>query len=368
MDCDFEALAEDLTQLKDRYLDDPNAEDFAHLKKMERWVKRLTRLGYATAWIAPNPISAGLLSAGTFGRWAVLSHHISHKAFDRIPNIPKRYTSKGWAQGWARLRDWLDWIEPEAWHEEHDIMHHYRLGETADPDLVEDNLQWLREAPVPIPVRKTVAALLGTVWKPLYYAPNSFKEVRAVKARRAQQVVPEESLLSYRPWVPWTKEGRDLWFKSWVPYSAWKFGLMPALFSPLGPWAVFSVWTNTVLAEAMTNWHSFVVIVPNHSGDDIMRFDTPTQSKGEFYYRQIVGSANYRTGGDLNDYLHGWLNYQIEHHLFPDATPRQLRVIQPHVKALCEKHGIPYVQEPVSKRFTKMLDVMVGATSMARHS
>jgi hypothetical protein len=26
---------------------------------------------------------------------------------------------------------------------------------------------------------------------------------------------------------------------------------------------------------------------------------------------QVVSSANYRTGGDVNDFLHGWLNYQV---------------------------------------------------------
>jgi hypothetical protein len=26
------------------------------------------------------------------------------------------------------------------------------------------------------------------------------------------------------------------------------------------------------------------------------------------------------TGSDANDFLHGWLNYQIEHHMFPDLS------------------------------------------------
>ena len=366
MHCDFEALAEDLIEIKRQHLSSPDANDFEHLKKLEGWVKGLNALGYASAWIAPNPLSAFLLSTSTFGRWAVLSHHISHKAYDRVPEIPERYTSKKWAKGWARLRDWMDWIEPEAWHEEHDILHHYRLGEEADPDLVELNLEWLRESSLPIPVRRAIVAVLGTFWKPIYYAPNAFKAVRAVKARRERREVPEESLKNIRTWLPWTKEGGDLWKKSWLPYSAWKFGAMPALFAPLGPWAVFSVWANTVMAEAMTNWHAFIVIVPNHAGDDVMRFEKPTKSKGEFFYRQIVGSVNYRTGGDINDFMHGWLNYQIEHHLFPTATPQQLQRIQPHVKAVCEKHGISYIQQPVFKRVKKLFEIMVGERSMLR--
>jgi hypothetical protein len=34
------------------------------------------------------------------------------------------------------------------------------------------------------------------------------------------------------------------------------------------------------------------------------------------------------------------------------------------VKSLCERHGIPYRQESVFRRFGRMLDVAVGKTSM----
>jgi fatty acid desaturase len=26
------------------------------------------------------------------------------------------------------------------------------------------------------------------------------------------------------------------------------------------------------------------------------------------------------SGGNVNDFLHGWLNYQIEHHMFADLS------------------------------------------------
>jgi fatty acid desaturase len=77
-----------------------------------------------------------------------------------------------------------------------------------------------------------------------------------------------------------------------------------------------------------------------------------------------MGSANYHCGGEFTDYMSCWLNYQIEHHLFPDLPMRQYSRIQPEVKALCEKHGIPYRQESVFRRFGRLLDVAVGKTSM----
>jgi hypothetical protein len=42
------------------------------------------------------------------------------------------------------------------------------------------------------------------------------------------------------------------------------------------------------------------------------------------------------------------------------------RRVQPKVKALCARYGVPYVQEPVSRRFRKMARVFVGTARMRR--
>jgi hypothetical protein len=36
----------------------------------------------------------------------------------------------------------------------------------------------------------------------------------------------------------------------------------------------------------------------------------------------------------------------------------------PQLKAICEKYGVPYVQESVFKRLRKTVDIMVGKTTM----
>ena len=117
-------------------------------------------------------------------------------------------------------------------------------------------------------------------------------------------------------------------------------------------------------ASLDTNLHAFVVVAPNHTGSDLYRFSGPARGKDEFHLRQIVGSANYACGSDSVDFLHGWLNYQIEHHLFPRATMLQYRRMQPELKALCAKYGVPYVQESVFTRARKTLAIMVGTESM----
>ena len=42
------------------------------------------------------------------------------------------------------------------------------------------------------------------------------------------------------------------------------------------------------------------------------------------------------------DWFHGGLQYQIEHHLYPDLPRHQLRAASGYVKPMCDKLGIRY--------------------------
>jgi len=361
---DREALAKDLDAIYKEVSERTNEDDFKHIKKMELWGRACSFLGYATAWIAPNPISALLISQGSFTRWTQMTHPIVHKGYDKIENIPERYTSKKFAQGWRRFIDWPDWITPAGWHQEHDILHHYNLGEKLDPDQLEYNLEWLRESKIPMPFRYLLIALFMGFWKIIYYTPRTHKELRISQARQNRE--PEPKLTRLSAWSFFSKEGRALWFKSIIPYALFRFAFIPALFLPLGTTAAISVLLTSLMAEVFTNLHTFLVIVPNHAGDDVMMFEEKGKGKGEYYLRQILGSVNYPTGTNFNDFFYGWLNYQVEHHLWPDASLAQYQYAQPKVVEVCKKHGIPYLQESVFKRLFKAIDIMVGRTSMLR--
>lgn len=363
---DVENFTQELMALRRAANERMNLDDFKHLKKIERWGKLCTAAGYSTAWIMPNPVSAFLMSQGNVTRWTTIAHHVVHKGYDKIEGVPERYTSTGFARGLRRFLDWNDWILPQAWANEHNKLHHYNLGEAADPDQVELNLEWLRDSNLPMPVRYAIVGLFAISWKPVYYAPNTLKHLRSTKNNVLGEERQSAALSQLELWNPLNPFARDLWLKCLLPYIMVKFVLIPLLFIPLGPIAVISVWINTLLAEIIANLHSFLVIVPNHVGDDILLFEESANTKSEFFLRQITGSANFKTGGDINDFLHGWLNYQIEHHLWPDLPASQYQILQPQVKALCEKYGIPYVQESVWKRLKKTVDVMVGNRSMPR--
>ena len=288
---------------------------------------------------------------------------VLHGAYDKVPGIPKRYTSKGFAKGWRRLIDWLDWIEPAAWDQEHNKMHHYNLGENTDPDNIELNMQWLRNSRMPMWLRYAIVMVFAGIWKLAYYAPNTLKMITNTERRRRGEK-EHESFLRLDALTPFGKDGMRLWLRGYLPYAGFRFVLLPLLFLPLGTQAVFNVFMASLLAEFITNLHSFLVIIPNHSADDIYRFEQPGKSRGEFYLRQIIGTVNYQTGTNRIDFMHGWLNYQIEHHLFPSLPLNHYQKMQTLVKDICQKHRLPYRQENVFKRLRMTLDLMVGKTSL----
>jgi fatty acid desaturase len=350
-DCEFsiseEAAADfcaGLEAIRGEVVEGP--QDLRHLQKIERWGRIATLLGVATCFLAPNPLSALLLALGRTTRWLVM-HHVSHGGYDRVPNVPPRYTSAVFARGLRRFIDWLEWIHPDAWDYEHNFLHHRFVNQNCDPDLVEEQAQTALTQ-FPLPFRYVWMALFGVTWRASYYARNTL--IALLRKRGARGYL------------------RRLWLECYLPFILVHFVALPLLFLPLGRQAALSALANSLLGEVLANLHTFAVVGPNHAGEDLYRFEGRAGSKAEYYVRQVVGSVNYRTGGDGLDYAHLWLNYQIEHHLWPDLPMLAYRRVQPKVAALCRAHGIPYGQESVFVRLRKLMAIAVGTRRMRRRS
>jgi len=229
-------------------------------------------------------------------------------------------------------------------------------------------------------------------WKWSYYAPNTFKVLcREEMQREGKEVVDGKGKAVPQEWHsdPWTifavfsSDTRGAFFSASTfmikvlgPYLVARFVVLPtALGLCLGSQAFINAAVSLVLADLLTNAHSFLVIVTNHAGDDHYRFERHCKPlSATFYLRQVISSVNFATGsdyqsqnlGDLNDFMHGWLNYQIEHHLWPNLSMLSYQKAQPLVKALCKQHGIPYMQHSVWWRLHKTIEIMTGATSMRK--
>jgi fatty acid desaturase len=78
---------------------------------------------------------------------------------------------------------------------------------------------------------------------------------------------------------------------------------------------------------------------PNHKGMPII---APGEQV-DYLRRQVLTSRNVR-GGLVTDFALGGLNYQIEHHLFPNMPRASFRHAQPLVRAHCESLGVSYCE------------------------
>src|SRR5271163_3268483 len=131
------------------------------------------------------------------------------------------------------------------------------------------------------------------------------------------------------------KAGRQA-FKDYVAF--------PALMS-LSPGASYkSTLKANAIANVIRNVWANAVIFCGHFPDGAEKFtktDMVGESKGQWYLRQMLGSANFDAGPTLR-FMSGNLCHQIEHHLFPDLPSNRYAEISVRVREVCDKYDLPY--------------------------
>jgi linoleoyl-CoA desaturase len=129
----------------------------------------------------------------------------------------------------------------------------------------------------------------------------------------------------------------------------------PAL-TALSPRAGFaSTVKANIAANIIRNIWANAVIFCGHFPDGAEKFalsDMDDESRGQWYLRQMLGSANIDAGPALA-FMTGNLSYQIEHHLYPDLPCYRLGEIAVRVRALCDKYDLPYTSGPMLVQYAK---------------
>lgn len=85
---------------------------------------------------------------------------------------------------------------------------------------------------------------------------------------------------------------------------------------------------------------------PNHKGMPIL----PHDSKVDFLRRQVLTSRNIK-GNWMMDTFMGGLNYQIEHHLFPNMPRPHLKKANEIAREYCSNHKIPYTETTLTQSY-----------------
>ncbi len=125
--------------------------------------------------------------------------------------------------------------------------------------------------------------------------------------------------------------------------------MFPAL---AGPFA-FVVFAGNASANLLTNMLGFMVIFCGHFPDGAAQFPASVlanETRGKWYYRQILGSANI-DGGKIFHLLSGNLSHQIEHHLFPEIPAHRYGELAVKVREICKRYDLPYNSDSLTKQF-----------------
>ncbi|MBZ4536936.1 fatty acid desaturase family protein, partial [Mycobacterium avium] len=157
---------------------------------------------------------------------------------------------------------------------------------------------------------------------------------------------PERDLTLQRTREFSVKAGRQV-FKDYVAF--------PTL-TALAPAATYkSTLKANVVANVIRNVWANAVIFCGHFPDGAEKFtktDMIGETRGQWYLRQMLGSANFDAGPALR-FMSGNLCHQIEHHLYPDLPSNRLHEISVRVREVCDKYDLPYTTGPFLMQYGK---------------
>lgn len=118
-----------------------------------------------------------------------------------------------------------------------------------------------------------------------------------------------------------------------------------------GPNALSTLAANFT-ANVVRNYWTHSVIMCGHFPAGVETFSRDSiegETRGEWYLRQMLGSANI-SGGRTMHVMTGYLSHQVEHHLYPDMPSITLAEVQPKVRAIFEKYDLAYVEGPLHRQ------------------
>lgn len=286
----------------------------------------LVALGLALAGLVAGSILLGdswfqLLIAGALGivltQAAFVAHEASHRqvfdsgpANDRLGRI---------------LANGVVGISHSWWMTKHSRHHANPNRRGKDPDIAPDTIVFLPEdAARQNRVMAALTRVQGWAFFPLLTLEGLNLHVTSIRtlwaAERGRQRTIELAVLAVRLTV----------------YPALVFWLLPVgmAFAFLGvQLAVFGVYMGASFA-------------PNHKGMAIIGED----SKLDFLSKQVLTSRNISGGGVMST-LMGGLNYQIEHHLFPNMPRPHLSRARRLVREHCDRHGVPYTETTLLRSY-----------------
>ena len=331
-EADVEALGIELDKIR-RDIEESRGEDDARYVRNAIRLQRSLEIGGRAVLFASFLPPAWLLGAGMLGVAKIienmdLGHNVMHGQWDWM-NDPEIH-STSW-----------EWDNPDPakhWKQTHNYLHHkYTNVLGMDDDIGYGLLRVTRDQRWrPFYLGNPIYNLLLQLFFE-YGVAIQHLELGKVAAGRHD---PEEFAV----------RRREVWLKL-RKQVAKDYILFPALTGPF----FLSTLTANIAANMVRNVWTNMVIFCGHFPDGAEKFtkeDVDNETQGEWYLRQMLGSANFEAG-PVMEFMSGNLCYQIEHHLFPDLPSNRLREISVRVKALAEKYDLPYTTGSLPAQYFK---------------
>jgi fatty acid desaturase len=333
-----EEFGRELDELRQRIVADLGAEDVDYIHNVIKTQRGLEVLGrgllfagfFPPAWIA----GVGALSLSKILDNMEIGHNVMHGQYD-------------WTRDPALSSQKFEWdtVAPaENWRHSHNYIHH-TFTNILDKDR-DIGYGILRIDPAqrwhPYYLGNPVYAALLAVFFQWGVMLHDLEFDRIVKGERTLAETKAVAAKMLR------KASRQVG-KDYV--------LFPLLTGPMAP----LTFLGNATANLVRNLWAFSIIFCGHFPADVESFteeETENESRGQWYLRQILGSANI-TGGKLFHIMSGNLSHQIEHHLFPDIPARRYPQIATEVRAICEKYGLPYNTGGLTKQLTSVAKKIV---------
>jgi len=328
----------ELDVIKERVMADLGQRDADYIRRVIRTQRALEVSGRALlfAGILPPAWLAGtaMLGVAKILDNMEIGHNIMHGQYDwmRDPNIR------------GRDFEWDTACPADQWRHSHNYMHHtYTNIVGMDRDIGYGILRMSEDQPWrPYFLGNAVYAFLLMV---LFQYGVALHELETERIRSGEIRVADKKEVLQGIW----RKTRKQMLKDYVAF--------PLLAGPFAPF----VFAGNVSANLIRNVWSYMIIFCGHFPDGTQEFtveETQYESRGMWYFRQILGSANL-TGGKLFHLMSGNLSHQIEHHLFPDMPARRYAEIASEVQEICRRYGIPYNSGSLPKQFATVVRKIV---------
>ncbi len=332
---DYDEIHQAFEQIKARHRADLGERDVNYIKRL-RFVSRCCEvIGRGLIWILPGPfalIGVPFLFLHRNIEAIEIGHNVLHGQYDTLPEIPQFH---------SRQFRWKAPIDEAAWRQEHNAVHHVHTNvHEKDPDLSHGILRTNSRIPHTTWHYFQVPFYLGYVYPFMLYNFNAqnlgmndqFREKHFPLGNTGYATFDNPEMLS--PEEIKKRDRRSIWRVLAKEYVAFP------LFAALTGHSFIKVFLCNLLADVLNNYWIAFTIQATHLTEPLQP-DSAVEHKGKWYVSQLDSSVNFK-GTRLQSILWGHLNYQVEHHLYPDIPAHRYPDIAREVKALCRKYDLPY--------------------------